>query len=268
MKTGGSNGPLPIGEDDLQAYADNRLAGDRLEAVEQFLQARPDVAAGLERERALTAELRKRLNFKADEPIPARLRISSIKAGIRHRRLLRRRGAVAALAIFVVGGAGGWTAKDMLTTLPVPPARSVRMVDDAIAAYRTYVVEVAHPVEVKADEEAHLVQWLSKRLRSNIAAPDLSAFGYRLMGGRLLPGATSPAAMLMYDSDSGLRLTLYVKTNETEDTAFQFIEEDGVSAFLWRDRPMGYVVSAPGTREGLLPIARAIYAQMQAGHVN
>lgn len=265
MTSAGSISPFPIGEDDLQAYADGRLAADRREAVEQFLRAHPDIARDLERDRILTAQLRERLRFKADEPIPARLRISSIKQGIRSRRVSMLRNAVAAIAIFVVGGAGGWSAKDLLTTSPVSPVRSVRMADDAIAAYRTYVVEVAHPVEVKADEEAHLVQWLSKRLSSNIAAPDLSAFGYQLMGGRLLPAATGPAAMLMYDSDNGFRLTLYVKTDETEDTQFQFIEADGVSAFLWRDSPMGYVVSAPVTREALLPIARSIYQQMGAG---
>lgn len=265
MTSSGSTSPYPIGEDDLQAYADNRLAADRSEAMEQFLRAHPDMARSLDRDRLLTAELRERLKFKADEPIPARLRISNIKQGIRSRRVSMLRNAVAAIALFVVGGAGGWTAKEVLTTLPISPVRSVRMADDAIAAYRTYVVEVAHPVEVRADEEAHLVQWLSKRLRSNIAAPDLSEFGYRLMGGRLLPGATGPAAMLMYDSDNGFRLTLYIKTDETEETAFQFVEADGVSVFLWRDSPMGYVVSAPVTREALLPIARAIYQQMGAG---
>jgi anti-sigma factor RsiW len=36
--------------------------------------------------------------------------------------------------------------------------------DDAIAAHRTFSVETRHPVEVGAYEEAHLVQWLSKRL--------------------------------------------------------------------------------------------------------
>jgi anti-sigma factor RsiW len=265
MTSAGSSSPFPIGEDDLQAYADNRLAADRREAVEQFLRSHPDVAASLERDRGLTEELRERLKFKADEPIPARLRISNVRAGIRSRRVSTLRNAVAAVAILVVGGAGGWTAKDVLTTLSASPARSVRMADDAIAAYRTYVVEVAHPVEVGADEEAHLVQWLSKRLRSDIAAPDLSAFGYRLMGGRLLPGTTGPAAMLMYDSEGGLRLTLYIKTDETEDTAFRFVEEDGVSAFLWRDRSMGYVVSGPVTREELLPIARGIYEQIEPG---
>ena len=35
------------------------------------------------------------------------------------------------------------------------------------------MVEVAHPVEVGAAQEAHLLQWLSKRLGRKLAAPDL-----------------------------------------------------------------------------------------------
>lgn len=266
MTSAGPNLPLPIGEDDLQAYADNRLTGDRREAVEHYLRSNPDVTANVERDRALIDELRHKLNFKAEEPIPARLRITSIRSNIRHRRLSGLRNAVAAAVILVVGAVGGWTANGMLSAPASPLTASVRMADDAIAAYLTYVVEVAHPVEVRADEEAHLVGWLSKRLRSNVTAPDLSAFGYRLMGGRLLPGVKSPAAMLMYDTESGSRLTLYIKTKETEDTAFQFVEENGVSAFLWRDRPLGYVVTAPAPRQDLLPVARSIYDQLGAGH--
>jgi hypothetical protein len=36
-------------------------------------------------------------------------------------------------------------------------------------------------------QEAHLIQWLSKRLGRQLIAPDLTAGGFQLMGGRLLP---------------------------------------------------------------------------------
>lgn len=258
----------PVGEDDLQAFSDNRLAPDRRDAVEQFLLANPDVAASIVRDQAIMADMRDRLNFKAEEAIPARLRVSSVKETIRIRRRSQFRSAIAASAILVIGAIGGWTANSLSTTSPTLAFTSVRMADDAIAAYRTYVVEVAHPVEVRASDEAHLVGWLSKRLRSSISAPDLSSFGYRLMGGRLLPAASGPAAMLMYDNDAGSRLTLYIKTGETDDTAFQFVEENGVSAFLWRDRPLGYVITAPVTRDLLLPIAHTVYDQLDSAHLN
>jgi anti-sigma factor RsiW len=47
--------------------------------------------------------------------------------------------------------------------------------DDAIAAHRTFSVETRHPVEVGANEEAHLVQWLSKGLGHRLIVPDLDS---------------------------------------------------------------------------------------------
>ena len=76
---------------------------------------------------------------------------------------------------------------------------------DALAAHRTFAVEVRHPVEVDAAQEAHLVQWLSKRLGRPLVVPDLSATGYRLMGGRLLPAGSGAAAQLMYENGAGDR---------------------------------------------------------------
>ncbi|GGE16476.1 anti-sigma factor [Aureimonas endophytica] len=254
---------LPVGEDDLQAYLDGRLGAERVEAVERYLVDHPAIAADLERDRRLLAELRDRLGPKAAEPIPARLRISSIRAGVRRRRLLHLRSVAAVCAWLALGGLGGWMANGILGAPNAEPVRTARMADDAIAAYRTFVVEVVHPVEVRADEGAHLVGWLSKRLRTPITVPDLTRLGYRLMGGRLLPGRSGPAAMLMYDDDAGTRLTLYVKTDETEETSFQFVEEDGVSAFLWRDRGLGYVVTAATAREALMPVARLVYDELE-----
>ena len=59
-----------------------------------------------------------------------------------------------------------------------------------------------------------------------IKAPDLTGFGFRLMGGRLLPASTNGvAAQLMYDDDHGTRLTLYLRNGETGETDHQFLRE-------------------------------------------
>ena len=66
----------------------------------------------------------------------------------------------------------------------MPPGAVARMITaDAIAAHRTFSVEVRHPVEVDAGQEAHLVQWLSKRLGRSLVVPDLAAAGFQLMAG-------------------------------------------------------------------------------------
>ena len=138
-------------------------------------------------------------------------------------------------------------------------AATVSVAQGATAAYRTFVVEVAHPVEVGAAQEAHLLQWLSKRLGRPLAAPDLSRFGYRLMGGRLLPAGDAAAAQLMYDDASGRRLTVYVRAASGTETAFRFQQEGDAATFAWIDQGFGFAVTATASRDELLPIAEAVY---------
>jgi anti-sigma factor RsiW len=137
--------------------------------------------------------------------------------------------------------------------------------DNAIAAHRIYVSERLHPVEVPGDQEAHLVQWLSRRVGKPLKAPDLSAQGYRLIGGRLLPSGSEAAALFMYENGGGGRLTLFARAStEGRETAFRFEAQDGISAFSWIDNGLSYVVSAKADRVQLLPIAEAIYHQFEA----
>lgn len=251
-------GGFPIDENELQAFVDDRLDADRRAAVEAHLAAHPELAERIATERRQRAMLRSRLDAKFAEPIPARLRIANLRAA---RRTSWRRGwtaAAAAVVLFVTGATAGWFANGIAPgPRPIAPATSVAQ--GAKAAYRTFVVEVAHPVEVSAQQEAHLLQWLSKRLGRKLAAPDLSPFGYRLMGGRLLPGGDGAAAQLMYDDASGKRLTIYVRASEGSETAFRFQKEGDASTFAWIDQGFGFAVTAPASREELLPIAEAVY---------
>ena len=249
----------PIGEDDLHAYVDRRLPPKRLAMVESYLALHPDTATQVGAWMTQRGMLREQLSAKAAEPIPARLRISNIRA-VRQRSLSSRLKMIAASGLLLLaGGAGGWLVKG---NLPMSSG-SGAMVSDAISAYRTFVVEVNHPVEVRASEQDHLVQWLSNRLGQPIKPPDLTVFGYRLMGGRLLPAASSGlAAQLMYDDDKGTRLTLYLRTGESGETAYSFVREGNVSAFYWIDQGLGFALSAATTKERLFPIADAVYRQI------
>ena len=105
--------------------------------------------------------------------------------------------------------------------------RIATFAQQAASAHVVYTPEVLHPVEVGADQEAHLVKWLSKRLGADIKAPSLVSVGYQLLGGRLLPGDSGPAAQFMYNNESGKRLTLYVRTKakDNEATEFRFEQE-------------------------------------------
>lgn len=271
-------GGRPIGDDDLQALVDGRLAPERRDAVEAYLAAHPAAADRIAADREQREALRSRLAFKAAEPIPARLRVANIEAE-RRLALSRRLAAVAAAGAWLVLGAtfgwfaNGWFANGRFGPEAsrlagsrlgeVPAGAASAVAHDAFAAYRTYVVEAAHPVEVGATQEVHLVQWLSRRLGKPLSAPDLRAQGFRLMGGRLLPAGLEPAALFMYDDDRGTRLTLYARSNAGEDrTAFRFEAEGDVAAFSWIDRGLSYVITARTDRDRLLAVAEAVHHEL------
>lgn len=255
-------GERPIGEDDLQAYVDGRLASSRREAVRAYLDDHPALADQVKQEIDLREALRARLAFKAAEPVPSRLRIANLMA-VQHRPAHRRAAAVAAVVGLLIGGAVGaaggvwWSGAGHVAEASVA--------ENAIAAHRIYVSERLHPVEVPAEQEAHLVQWLSRRVGKPLTAPNLTAQGYRLIGGRLLPDSGEAAALFMYENAGGNRLTLYARSGGNEaQTSFRFEAQADVSAFSWIDNGLSYVVTAKVERAQLLPIAETIYRQFEA----
>lgn len=258
-----TTGPDPIGEDDLQRAVDGRLPPERAGEVEARLAESPELAARVAAERRDVAALRRALAGIAEEPVPARLRPAAIRAARRQRRVYQMRMMAAGLALLLIGAGGGWWAGQRAPQ--APQAVASRVSGEAVAAYRTYVVEVAHPVEVRSDNEKHLITWLSKRLGRQLAAPDLTPFGYTLMGGRLLPGDQGAAAQLMYEAKGGERLTLYVGAAKGGETAFRFFQEGETATLAWLDQGYGFAVTAAMSRDALTPIAEAVYKALDGG---
>lgn len=168
-----------------------------------------------------------------------------------------------------IGVLAGWQLHQWRTPAASAPSAesSVRaFVKRAAVAHATYSPEVRHPVEVGADQESHLVAWLSKRLGAPLRAPHLESVGYSLVGGRLLPGESgSPVAQLMYQCKMGTRITLYVRSNVAgnRETAFLYAPEGNIKVFYWIDRKLGYAVSSADIdKETLLKVAQAAYTQL------
>jgi anti-sigma factor RsiW len=253
----------PVEEDDLHARIDGQLPYDRAEEVDAYLAAHPEERERFSQYAAQRQALRAALAAQADKPIPARLRVANLLAQQRRRRSRWFIELAAAVCLIVLGGIGGWVARDLTGPLgSLPPGTKARMITaDAIAAHRTFSVEVRHPVEVDAAQEAHLVQWLSKRLGRQLVVPDLTAAGFRLMGGRLLPAEDGPAAQFMYENGNAERLTLYLRAGIGGETAFRYHEEGGIGAFYWSDEGFGYAIAAKADRDLLLRIAELVYRQ-------
>jgi len=252
---------VPIGEDDLQAYLDDRLPPKRRGEVDEYLARNPAQQALVDKQRGDREVLRARLADKFAEPIPARLRIEHIRAAQSARRRQQFSSVAAALAMIAIGVAGGWIMRGEVAPGRVAP--DAAFLASAVNAHRTYVVEVAHPVEVAASDEAHLVNWLSNRSGRKLETPpDLSAFGYNLVGGRVLPSGDKAAAQLMYQDSSGGRLTVYLRAGGGRNPAFTFDEREGISTFTWTDAGFEFAIAAELGRDRLLPIAKLVYERM------
>lgn len=245
-----------ITDQELNAWLDDELAHERRAEIDAYLAAHPEDAARLEAYRRNDAALAARFAAVLEEPVPSRL---AARPPARHAGLFAY---AAAAGWLVLGGLAGWH----LHGLQVAELRgdSPAWARRAAVAHVVYSPEVRHPVEVAANEETHLVNWLSKRLGTSLKIPRLENLGYTLVGGRLLPGDQGPVAQFMYQDGRGMRLTLYVRTDrdKNRETAFRFARDGNVRQFYWIDRGLGYALSGEIEKEDLLRVANAVYQHL------
>lgn len=169
---------------------------------------------------------------------------------------------------------GGWLANGQWTQhagarLARAP-QAGEFVHAASVAHAVFAPEKRHPVEVAAAEQQHLVQWLSRRLDKPLKVPDLSADGYTLVGGRLLPGESGARAQFMFEDGAGQRVTLYIGSvtgaaappARANESAFRFSTDGPVPSFYWVDQGFGYAIAGKLPRETLMHLAVLTYRQL------
>jgi len=249
----------PVTEDELHAYVDGELPADRQEAVAAWLAAHSEQAALVGAWRAQADSIRARYGAVANEPVPSRFQLDQLLRQGRSSGRSWAALAAAALIAFVAGGGTGWMARGASAA---PPTGFDAITADALDAYKLYVVEVRHPVEVPGSERAHMTQWLSKRLGAELRIPDLQSIGLKLVGGRLLPGPTGAAAFYMYEGPSGERFTIYCSKAGEPQSALRYKSGDGFAAFYWVDDKVAYAVSGPADRERLEQVTKTVYEQV------
>lgn len=253
--------PDDVREEDLLRYVDDSLTPQRRAAVKAHLDTHPDVAARVAADLAQRDRMRAAFTRLSQASMPAAIDLGSVRAKRRRNRTATLKRAAAVLLIALSGGIAGWMLKP--GTAPLTPPMQ-QFLSEALNAHRTYVVEVAHPVEVTADRQAHLSTWLTKRLGRPIRMPDLRAAGLDLVGGRLLPSSDGPAAQLMYEKRDGERVTLYLRAENAGEVQFRLAETLDGAAFYWSDRTFAYAIAGPFDADRLLDIAHLVQAQLAA----
>jgi anti-sigma factor RsiW len=244
----------PVTADELHAYVDGVLPGDRIAAVEAWIVTHPEDAARVTEWRAQAQTIRSRYEFVADEPVPGRFALSRLGRNGR----LWPTVAAAALVAAVIGAVAGWSLHGASAT--TPGILDV-ITAEALNAHRLYIAEARHPIEVRANEQ-HLLPWLSKRVGTNLRAPDLQEYSLKLLGGRLLPGPFGPAALFMYEGPTGERFTVYCSRSKTPRSSLRYKSGGDVAAVRWVEGEIGFVVSGPADRDRLSRIAETAYEQM------
>ncbi|OWV85392.1 hypothetical protein ATY78_25615 [Rhizobium sp. R635] len=250
-----------VTEADLHAYADGQLPETARARIEAYLADNPDEAAMVAEWQAQNTGIRSLFagyeKPRDSDPLlvaPPRVTSSARKSWA---------AAAAALIVFALGAVSGHYGPALLERPDLQLAGSETFPKQAETAFTVYAAEVRHPVEVFADEEAHLATWLGKRLAiENLKIPNLQPLGFKLVGGRLLPVDGKPGAMFMYENQAGERLTVMVGRNrENRTTSFRFASSGNLETFYWIDGELGYAVTGEISREALRAVAEECYKQ-------
>ncbi|MBB3461805.1 anti-sigma factor family protein [Rhizobium sp. BK377] len=252
---------LTVTEADLHAYADGQLSEAARARVEAYLAENPDeatVVAGWQTQNAGIKSLFAGYEKSRDTDLKLVTTEEPASPWKMHSAF-----AAAAVALFALGAVSGRFIPPLFERPPLQVAESETLPKQAETAFLVYASEVRHPVEVFANEEAHLATWLGKRLAiPDLKVPDLKSLGFHLVGGRLLPVDGKPGAMFMYEDQAGERLTVIVGRNkENKTTSFRFASAKDVETFYWIDGELGYAVTGEISRDMLRKVAEECYRQ-------
>ena len=265
-----------VDETDLHALVDGELDPDHRRRVEDHLLLHPGDAALVEDWRRQNAALRAAFEPIALETPPLSLRTAATRAAaqsqgpietgathwgrpsgtprprrIEDLRVRQRRQAALISALLLVSGlalaglaafvfAGG---RSEAPRAPAPTAFSQGYVSRAGFTYATYTVD-AHPVEFDATRRDELADRLKTRVGFS-RIPDLSAQDLRLLGGRIVPGASGPAGFLIYERADGGRVGLYFERAVFAAAPPAPRGGFGVTAIEWRAADFAFVLVGP-----------------------
>ena len=229
----------PVGDDDLHAYVDDRLAPERRLLVERHLREHPEASARVRRWQEGSAALRKALAGRASEPIPAMLAPSHLAALRAQRRSPLRMVASMALAL-AVGTGAGWLLHGAST-----PVGLTAFGMEAASGHRAFA-DNRMPLEYPPDRQADLVNWTSREFGHPIPPPDLEKSGYRLKGGRIALTEQGAGCLYVYDDQAGSRLTLFVRSMHGRDleAPMRPLGLSGISGFVWARKGIGFSLIA------------------------
>ncbi|CAI8892297.1 hypothetical protein D3C76_629040 [compost metagenome] len=196
---------MPPSERDLHAYVDHQLSDADRRQVETFLAGNPQMAAQVCAWQQDAQTLRAALSGALQQPSNPDLDPAVIRQRLK-RQSRRHLASAAVLFIAVsVGGVSGWQAREMTLASPQLP------MTDALQAYRLIAQQGLLPADFKVGDDGDMQGWLDRYFTQANRLPDLSDAGFKPVSGRLLSTEQGPAAMVVYENQSGQKISFYVR---------------------------------------------------------
>ena len=252
-------------ERDFHAYIDGELDRETQHEVEVWLDANPEDKALVENWKLQGDLLRQHFDPVLQEPmsgqLDAELKNRSAKNQIRQWSRI-----AASLLIFLAGGAGGWMISQYSLNNPEQTSQEASaqkwqaLATQAVSAHAVFVPDRGRPVEVRAKQEGESLRWISKRFGRKLLTPDLTAFGWTIIGGRVLPIEGKAGAQFMYQNADGRRLTVFLGDNpDKKEVDYRFWQKGNIGCYYWYEPEFGVAVATEGERDEIRKISEKVY---------
>ena len=233
---------------DMLAYVDGCMEASRRAAFEALMAAEPDIKRQIEEWRGQNEAIRAAFVRAAPIPAPGRasssanenalpawmpLPVRNLRAGAGARQgaphlILARasqsstsapaepkpradRALVLRSATRAIGAAILCVALLATTGGLNSSSRPEATISSGLAVFRTYATGMVNPVEHATADVKDMRRWLATQIARDTPIPDLSSRGLTLLGGRIIPGARTPAAFLLYETSSHERVGLIIE---------------------------------------------------------
>ncbi len=292
----------PFSDVDLHAFVDGQVNPERRALIDAYLKATPAEAARVDLWRRQNEAIRSVFAGAASEPVPLWLTISQVAAGreqpgvggadpIQDNRLTRQatrrranstparrskaerfwKPACIAFVAFAAGLAVPYA-------IPVWPAAVERWLPDTprmqqmeqlasrtTEAERIFGSDPDRPVEIIDAPRGSLAAWFKRHVAFPVRVPDLTRAGWMLRGGRIVPSDLGPAALTVYENETGDRLSIVVarvRNPAPADTAFTILKGP---TLVWLDGPVGFGIATSKDGSWLADNARDLYRAVYEG---
>jgi anti-sigma factor RsiW len=129
----------------------------------------------------------------------------------------------------------------------------------ATAAYRTYAEGKVRPVETATSDRAALNKWFAAQTAGAAPVPDLTEAGLILVGGRIVPGASSPATFAVYETLRHERFAIEMEVVDAPpETDFVIDDAGGILCASWTGAGHSFAIVGRASRARIDELARLV----------